>query len=234
MNAKANNLIIYDDSCPMCKAYTQGFVGMGLLSPENRVGFANTDDALRSKIDIEKGRHEIPLLDKETGQVRYGLKALTYLLSLQWPFLAPILKSKFLYFCLYPFYQVITYNRRLIANSRSPQEGYDCAPDFNAFYRAIYLLIGLLITLSIGLSLPIPILGVWVTLFLIASVFIMGSRRGVDRWDAFGHLGTVGIITALLTWPLLGLSSVLPLWGTLGWGGFALLIGLNSWRKRMI
>ena len=35
-----NKVIVYDDSCPMCKIYTYWFVAVGLLKQENRVGFA--------------------------------------------------------------------------------------------------------------------------------------------------------------------------------------------------
>ncbi len=143
MKANETNLIIYDDNCPMCKAYTKGFVEMGLLKRENRVGFTGTDEALRNQIDIDRARHEIPLLDRESGEVRYGLKALTHLLSQKWPILSPILKSKLTYYAFYPLYQIITYNRRLIANSRAPENGFDCAPDFDGFYRGLYILLGL-------------------------------------------------------------------------------------------
>lgn len=234
MEATKTNLIIYDDSCPMCKAYTQGFVGMGLLSRENRVGFAQTDQNLRAKIDLDRGRHEIPLLDQETGEVRYGLEALTHLLSTQWPVLAPILKSKLTYYSLYPLYQIITYNRRLIANSRSPQEGFDCAPDFNAFYRTIYMLLSLLALIGIALALPTSFAWAWGGLLTVGALFLSLTRQGLARWDAFGHLATVGMITALLSWPLAALQGVLPPWGTLGWGAAALLVGLNSWRKRLV
>ena len=36
-------------------------------------------------------------------------------------------------------YQIITYNRRIIAGSSAPANGFDCAPDFNAFYRWLYI-----------------------------------------------------------------------------------------------
>ena len=38
MKPLAHKVIIYDDVCPMCKAYTQGFVRIGWLPAENRVG----------------------------------------------------------------------------------------------------------------------------------------------------------------------------------------------------
>ena len=43
-----NKVIVYDDSCPMCKIYTYWFVAMGLIKPENRVGFATASLPKRS------------------------------------------------------------------------------------------------------------------------------------------------------------------------------------------
>ncbi|MEL7531320.1 MAG: hypothetical protein AAFN10_08440 [Bacteroidota bacterium] len=233
MKANESTLIIYDDSCPMCKAYTKGFVEMGLLTAENRVGFAETDEDLRTKIDLERGRHEIPLLDRESGEVKYGLKALTHLLSQKWPLLGPVLKSKFVYYAFYPLYQIITYNRRLIANSRAPQTGFDCAPDFNAFYRTLYILLGLMLSLLIGLKLPLIVLTVWSLLLSIGGAYISLTRNSRARWDAWGHLATVALITAFLSWPIAALSDLLPLWGTLSWASVALGLGLKAWFARM-
>ncbi|MEM6346540.1 MAG: hypothetical protein AAF927_21815 [Bacteroidota bacterium] len=233
MKTNENSLIIYDDSCPMCKAYTKSFVEMGLLRPENRLGFAETDVNLRQQIDLDRGRHEIPLLDRESGEVRYGLRALTHLLSQKWPFLRPVLKSNLVYYTFYPLYQIITYNRRLIANSQAPAVGFDCAPDFHAFYRFIYIFLGLLVSLVIGLKLPLTLLALWGGLLSIGATYYTLTRQGLARWDAFGHLATVAMITALLSLPLVFVGGDLPLWGTLSWAGLALGYGLKSWYNRM-
>ena len=41
-----DKVIVYDDSCPMCKIYTYWFVAVGLLKQENRVGFATASQEL--------------------------------------------------------------------------------------------------------------------------------------------------------------------------------------------
>ena len=72
-----NKVIVYDDSCPMCKIYTYWFVAVGLLKQENRVGFATASQEITANIDMDRGRHEIPLYDRDTGETIYGLTAMT-------------------------------------------------------------------------------------------------------------------------------------------------------------
>ena len=59
-----SKVIIYDDSCPMCKLYTYWFVAWGFLAPENRIGFATAPANIISHVDLDRGRHEIPLFDR--------------------------------------------------------------------------------------------------------------------------------------------------------------------------
>lgn len=54
---QSEKVIVYDDSCPMCRLYTYGFVMWGLLKPEHRVGFAAAPADLMASIDLTRGRH---------------------------------------------------------------------------------------------------------------------------------------------------------------------------------
>jgi hypothetical protein len=45
------------------------------------------DDALLSKIDFDKSRNEIPLLDTSTNKVVYGIDALLEILAQKIPFI---------------------------------------------------------------------------------------------------------------------------------------------------
>ena len=110
-----NKVIVYDDSCPMCKIYTWWFVAMGLLKPENRVGFATASPEITSNIDLDRSRHEIPLYDRATGNTIYGLKAMTHILASRWEWLSPIFESRPFWWTFHPIYEIITYNRRVIA-----------------------------------------------------------------------------------------------------------------------
>ena len=133
-----NKVIVYDDSCPMCKIYTYWFVAVGLLKQENRVGFATASPEITANIDMDRGRHEIPLYDRATGETIYGLTTMTHILASRWAWMNPIFESKPFYWTFHPIYQIITYNRRVIAGCKHCC-GFDCAPDLNKFYRSVYL-----------------------------------------------------------------------------------------------
>jgi predicted DCC family thiol-disulfide oxidoreductase YuxK len=93
MKKLAHKIIIYDDVCPMCKAYTEGFVHLGWLPLENRVGFSEVPQTILDKIDSDRARHEIPLFDTETGETLYGKDALFYILGEQIAFSIPAFQS---------------------------------------------------------------------------------------------------------------------------------------------
>lgn len=105
---------------------------------ERTSGLANVSPELLAKIDFDRARHEIPLLDTQTGEVTYGLNALFLIIGEQMPIFKPLFRSSWFRPLLYPLYQIITYNRRIIAGSGAPKSGCDCAPDVNLFYRWLF------------------------------------------------------------------------------------------------
>ncbi len=86
-----SKVIIFDDSCPMCKLYTWWFVAWGFLKAENRIGFASAPPEVTAHVDLDRGRHEIPLFDRSSKQTIYGLDALTFILGSRWTWLNPVL-----------------------------------------------------------------------------------------------------------------------------------------------
>ncbi len=196
-----SKVIIYDDVCPLCKAYTSGFVQAGWLRPENRIGFAEAPTALIERIDIDRARHEIPLYDRVTGETLYGKEALFFILGSAIPIFRPLFRMRFFRAFIFCLYQIITYNRRIIANSRPPAKGFDCAPDFNAFYRWLYIgLMGMgagflfysaAPNFDLFLSILVSLIGIAVILgCLIPAISVQTSY--------FGHLATVLFIIAIL------------------------------------
>ena len=196
-----SKVIIYDDVCPLCKAYTSGFVRAGWLRPENRIGFAEAPTAIIERIDIDRARHEIPLYDRVTGETLYGKEALFFILGEAIPIFRPLFRLRFFRAFIFCLYQIITYNRRIIANSRPPAKGFDCAPDFNAFYRWLYIgLMGMgagflfysaAPNFDLFLSILVSLIGIAVILgCLIPAISVQTSY--------FGHLATVLFIIAIL------------------------------------
>ena len=236
-----NKVIVYDDSCPMCKIYTWSFVAVGLLKPENRVGFATASVEITSNIDLNRGRHEIPLYDRETGKTIYGLKAMTHIMGSRWPWLNPIFESGPFWCIFYPIYQIITYNRRVIAGCKHCC-GSDCAPDLNKFYRSVYLgiavtfilLVSILLMLNSTLLGPIGLgsIGAFVFYGLVAGTIRRFASGSVASWNFAGNYFTTVLIVAATMLPGILLGTAIPnalIWGTVG---AAALLGVTEIKRR--
>ena len=192
--------MIYDDVCPLCKAYTNGFVELGWLLPHHRVGFSNITEDMKQRIDIDRARHEIPLYDIKTGETLYGKEALFFILGERFPILKPLFQFFIFRFFINILYQIITYNRRIIAGSKPPVSGFDCAPDFNLFYRFVYIFVALSISgvlqhkiiQSIGNELFI-----FYGFALLAAFFVLFIKGFEKQITYLGHLATVILILHL-------------------------------------
>ena len=136
-----NKVLIYDDNCPLCKAYTKAFVKGGFLREENRISFSNVN-MQQFKIDWQKAKHEIPLVNIDTGEVKYGVDALVDILRQKIPFIPILLKIKWLNWFLRKLYKLISYNRKIIvAKTKTSVSNFDCTPDYNFFYRRLLTII---------------------------------------------------------------------------------------------
>ncbi len=203
-------VILYDDSCPMCQLYTQGFVQMNLLQAKNRVGFATATETHKASIDLNRARHEIPLLDSKTGATIYGIDALFFIFQTKFPFLTPLFRLPLFHGFWYAIYQVISYNRRLIAGTAAPKQGFDCAPDFNLKYRLCYLVfvfaLWLVLVSSIGIVFlsehQLALHSVFVStlsVHTLAWAYVLLSKKG---WDYVGNLATNCLLFCLLISPI--------------------------------
>ena len=217
MSALENKVIIYDDVCPLCRAYTAGFVRLGWL--KHRTGFAEASPRLLQGLDLDRARHEIPLYDQVTGETLYGLDALFFLLGQRFPWCRPLFRLRAFRAALYTLYQIITFNRRIIAGSSSPAAGFDCAPDVNRFYRWLYIGLALLATALLALA------GSWIPAMLV----LHGAALAIGlllpkRLDLAGHTATMLLLNALLL-------RLLPDGAVVQVSVFILLLWM--WRKRL-
>jgi predicted DCC family thiol-disulfide oxidoreductase YuxK len=219
METLDNKVIIYDDACPMCQAYTAAFVKSGWL--KHRSGFSAAGPEMQAAIDLDRARHEIPLFDTKTGEVHYGLDALFLIIGERWPVFRPLFRTRWFRRLLYPLYQIITYNRRIIAGTGAPKTGFDCAPDVNLFYRGLY------IVLAVGGALWLsyrPLAGFGWVFPATQLLFFAGILLTPKRLDFVGHWATVFLASSLV-------YSLIPagmVWKT----SFALLLAFYMWWKR--
>ena len=134
-----NKILVYDDNCPLCTWYSGLFVKYGFLNAEGRKPFSTLDDKLVAKIDFDKSRNEIPLLDISTHKVIYGIDALLEILDQKIPFIKKTGNIGPLKWVLKRIYKLVSFNRKVIVAKKCGPPTIDCSPDFNYLYRFIFM-----------------------------------------------------------------------------------------------
>ncbi len=243
-----NHVIIYDDTCPMCGWYTQGFVKTGLLPKSGRQAFSKADPALLAVVDQQRCRNEIPLVDKATHKVYYGIEALLKIIGQKCPLLSKIGAWRPIKWLLLKSYRLVSYNRRVIVAPAPLAPGsFDCSPDFNRRYRIMFLLIlfmvNVLLLFPLHRSLPAHhIFGVvslqkLLLVYLVAAgvnVFLALLLPGAMRLEYLGQVYMVATVFLLLLIPLYVLNSLTaihPLLNTI-WIGFCGGITVSEYVRR--
>lgn len=212
-------VILYDDSCPLCQLYTEGFVRLRVLPRSGRVAFGQAPvqcPEVFETLDVARGRVAIPLIDRTTGEIAYGLDALFLLIGHQAAWLRPVLRQRGLKAAIWPLYRLLSYNRRQIAGCEPPITAFDCRPERHLGWRSAWLGIALLGWLAgVAAHALAPVLVV-AALQLLGGIFV--ARRG---WDALGSFATNCLVFAILL-------AALPL----AWWPVALAITLLDLRRR--
>ncbi|XWW44728.1 hypothetical protein JYG30_18510 [Fibrella sp. USSR17] len=138
-----NKVLLYDTDCPLCRAYTKGLVIAGTLPADARKPSTYlTNKAQIDQLDPVRRRHEIPLLDLETGEAQYGVDAILTVMGEAWPRFTRFVRKTVLFELARRLYAFISYNRRILFPV--PAERWhimDLTPDFNVAYRVLFLLL---------------------------------------------------------------------------------------------
>ncbi|RYD77173.1 MAG: DUF393 domain-containing protein [Sphingobacteriales bacterium] len=222
--------LIYDNECPLCVAYTGAFVKTGLLKKEGRKKFNEVDQQMLANLDAARMHNEIPLIEKETGKVWYGMDALLEILGSKFPLLKKTGQLKIINWFLKKLYKLVSYNRKVIV--AVPPSGYDCSPHFNIRYRIIFLLAGLVLNSCLFTqSVPFFIHHIFpdaqhlqevhfllVTLNIAIAV-ILGTKKGLEY---LGQVNMLAFISLACLIPIVFFQQLIP-------GGFAIFFtGLIS------
>ncbi len=206
---KTQKAIIYDDNCPMCKWYTGAFVKTNLLESSNRISFSElSNTSLSAQIEMQRSKHEIPLVDLHGGETLYGVDSLVHLLQPKFPIIGKLMQVSAISYLVRKLYQFISYNRGVMAPSFPTYRKYDCTPDFHLGHRlALIILLGglggyLLHTPSLE-----PLLqshGLWIGTMLLLFGLPFFKKLYISY---LGHLS----VTLFLVGFLVRMSSVIPL-----------------------
>lgn len=217
-----NKILIYDDNCPLCNWYSSQFVKLGFLPKDGRKAFSTLEEKYLLHIDFDKSRNEIPLLDVQTNEVLYGIDALLEILNSKIPYIKTIGNIKPIYWLLRKFYKFISYNRKVIVAVKCGPGAIDCAPDFNYFYRALFMLLflstntALLFPFHKIILSPLPFyhISIWQLqaghLALVAMNCLLSLRFNWQKmFDYLGQINMLALLTNLFLLPLFALVKII-------------------------
>jgi predicted DCC family thiol-disulfide oxidoreductase YuxK len=137
MKTLKDHVLIFDEACPLCKAYTGAFVKTGMLDEHGREAYNNIQEHTCSCIDKNRARNEIALVNTKTGTVLYGIDSLFRVIAHAFPVFAPLFRLAPFKWCMKKLYSFISYNRKVIIPGKITADS--CVPDFNTKYRWAYI-----------------------------------------------------------------------------------------------
>ncbi len=206
MRTLKNHALIYDSECPMCNLYSKGFIAAGMLDQNGRKAFTELSAETKNRIDFNRAKNEIALVDHAKNKVIYGLDSLLLIIGNAFPMLEKTARIQPLYWFLKKLYSFVSYNRKQIIPSKNNHKAEACNPDFNLKYRMAYLVfiavfsayVLSLFSEKLGLSRNFfRELGIctgqifWQTVFL--KVYLKEKI-----WDYLGNMMTVSLIGTFL------------------------------------
>ncbi|MFT7588683.1 MAG: putative DCC family thiol-disulfide oxidoreductase YuxK [Limisphaerales bacterium] len=242
-----NKTLYFDGDCPMCTVYSSAFKQTGILSTEGTAHLNGATSLIAPNLDLQRARHEIPLVDHSTGKVEYGIDSLCALLSSIHPIIGWLIKTFRLRIILNPLYHLISFNRRILSGSKSD---LGMAPDFNFTYRLSWLVFAGLISLGISawagsqmipaffevssLTAALMACALVGPAWIIMSLFGLLKLGGIKRWDYFGQLFTVMFLGVIVWLPGIlfwngSVSLIMPLLFT----AISFTLMANAWYKRV-
>ncbi len=201
MKTKNQQVLLYDDNCPLCAAYTKAFIKSGMLSKENRVAFS-TINILEYPLNSKRARHEIPLVNLKTGEVKYGIDALAEILNRKIFFVKPVLRIAWIYWLFKKLYSFISYNRKIIVASPSCLKTcFDCSPDYSFKHRYALLLftwvLSSFIQVQITYSYFLSVDSRWILLWPIIPILLAINKSKHAATDILVHSGITMLLSTI-------------------------------------
>jgi hypothetical protein len=220
MKTLKNHVILYDAECPMCKVYTHAFTTTGMLDSEGRAPYQDMPEYACPIVDRQRAVNEIALVDKTTGEVRYGIDSLFTVIGNSCPIVRPLFKNKPFRWLMRKLYAFISYNRKVIIPAPKGHH-HAIQPTFKLHYRIAYLVFTWLVVSKI-----LTAYATLLTNFLPAGgpyreYLICGGQilfQGIivsaiapaKRWEYLGNMMTISFAGSLLLLPILAFKSVVP------------------------
>lgn len=205
MKVLKDHVLLYDQLCPMCTAYSCAFVRAGVLEPDGRAAYQAMDAQTSASVNLARVPNEIALLNRKTGEVTYGAQSLMVILQHVLPFLAPLFRQGWFQWLAQRAYRFVSYNRRVMMPVR---ETSGIRPGFHVGYRTAYLAVCWLLTAAVlhrysSLVVPlIPPTSYGREFFICGGqiawqwFFLRLLHRG-KAWDYLGNMMTISLAGAI-------------------------------------
>lgn len=218
-----NKVMVYDDNCPLCNAYTSAFVKIGLLEANGRKAFSEATDSIMCKLDAHKSKNEIPLLDTSTNQTWYGLDAMLEVISIKFPIVKRLANIAPIKWYLQRLYKLTSFNRKVIVAVPKTNNKHDCTPDFSAKYRLLFLILVTVFTVACispfynffnlqsvaNIALQQVYIGFAIVLLVVFALpKLLHNAMAYHYW---GQIAMVSLLSLLLTLPLFFIGQILVL-----------------------
>jgi len=212
MKTLQNHVILFDDECPMCYAYTKTFIRTGMLDKKGREAYQNMPAYICPLVDKQRAANEIALVNTLTGEVTYGIQSLFKIIGHALPIFKTLFSFVPFVYLMQKFYALISYNRKVIIPVKV--KANTIQPSFKIQYRLIYLIFTWLVTAHIltayaNLLTPFVPLGGSYREYLICGgqMLFQGTvilfYRKDKIWEYLGNMMTISFAGALLLSPML-------------------------------
>jgi len=211
MKTLENHTLIYDKDCPMCCAYTSAFIKTGVLDNKGRKAFNADLFPNNPNFDRHKAQNEIALINKQTGQVQYGIESMCTVIGHAIPLLKPLFRFQPFKWFMKKVYSFISYNRKVIAPPPKNPAEIQCTPDVNLKYRWIYITfavllagilsgigVGSIYALDEGLGFALAVTVVIILRLALQTIIISLTKNREKLLDYLGNLVTVNLQLAFL------------------------------------
>lgn len=226
----------------MCNIYGKTFKKFNMLDQDAITPYQLVGESLACTIDMHRAQNEVALHDTVTGKTIYGLDSMIEIFAQGKSWIKKPLQFPLLYQPLLQLYKFITYNRKVIAgNQKSPAGDRVCEPDFNYFYRTLFILLSALftglvlnnytshITAYFGFKTP------WFVEYIICfgqvvwqgTMIYLWSRK--NSWDYLGNMSAVSTLGGLLLMPLLIFNLYFNFSGMVFLIYFAIVVSIMLW-----
>jgi hypothetical protein len=213
MKTLANQTLLYDADCPLCRVYTKGFIDAGMLDENGKKPYCQLNEEEQKFVDVKRAANEIALVDNVNKTVIYGIDSLLKVIGYSYPWMEKVGCWKPIKFFLKKLYSLISYNRKVIIPSKiNPAISLQCIPDFSFKYRFVFIFFAGLVASILNfnylkllhleyLNFGFIVFAVWVQLPF-QSLFLMQFHKEtiVNYW---GNLMTVSLFGGLIMIPVL-------------------------------